>query len=327
MNTRQPSITSSAVSGLFSLVALALLLHALPQASRLGMATRAAWRSAFSRGTAWSVVKAIVLSGNDMKARLPTVDQAWGDVVPTQLDAPPPTTPPHQAALEHAVRNGWMTCPADAGAPACVALFQKLRTGMNADLAAEAVVLGDMDGSRVKRAVEGARAAGLSNLEDPSVHGYFLSSVDKQRLVFVQRVLGLATLWSLQWPVHPSFAMTSPFGDRLHPVLKVRKWHDGVDLATPSGTPLLAAAPGRVLHVGNDSVSGIYVVVDHGNGVHSVGCHLSEALVQAPQQLVGQQRYASTGATGRVTGPHLHYGVRLAGRFVDPVAASRRATQ
>jgi murein DD-endopeptidase MepM/ murein hydrolase activator NlpD len=119
--------------------------------------------------------------------------------------------------------------------------------------------------------------------------------------------------------------ITSPFGERIHPVTGARKMHDGVDLAAETGTTLNAPAAGRVLHVGEDGVSGNYVVLDHGHGVQSVSCHLQEALLKRGADAEAGAAYARSGASGRVTGPHLHYGVRVGGRFVDPVASSRRA--
>jgi murein DD-endopeptidase MepM/ murein hydrolase activator NlpD len=105
---------------------------------------------------------------------------------------------------------------------------------------------------------------------------------------------------------------------RTHPVLGQEKFHDGVDLAVPVGTPVIAAQGGKVAVVGQSAVSGRYVVIDHGYGVHTSYCHLSSAPIAQGSAIGRSETFALSGNTGRSTGPHLHYGVKIGGKWVDP---------
>lgn len=174
-----------------------------------------------------------------------------------------------------------------------------------------------------ERAITRARAAGEADAE--SWHGHRTYLPLSTRLSgdrTVGRVLALGTALDLTWPVDDRFRMTSPFGERVHPTLKTRKFHNGVDLAVPIGTPVRAAQSGRV-RVGEDGVSGKYVVVDHGHGVRTSYCHLSEVHVTRGQEVDAGTPVALSGNTGRSTGPHLHFTVRVGKRPVDPAALRR----
>jgi murein DD-endopeptidase MepM/ murein hydrolase activator NlpD len=111
---------------------------------------------------------------------------------------------------------------------------------------------------------------------------------------------------------------TSPFGERTDPINGANDFHPGLDLGAPAGAPVHAAGGGRVVRASEAGTYGNLVIIDHGNGLETRYAHLQGFAVHVgdvvtPGQLVGQ-----VGATGRVTGPHLHFEVRRDGQPVDP---------
>jgi murein DD-endopeptidase MepM/ murein hydrolase activator NlpD len=125
--------------------------------------------------------------------------------------------------------------------------------------------------------------------------------------------------WRLPVPLARIVSRFNPH--RMHPVLHVVMPHNGVDLAAPSGAPVYATAAGVVTSVGLDGPCGNKVEIAHPQGISSIYCHL---LRFAPGLRVGQhveqrQLIAYVGQTGRVTGPHLHFGIRRGDVFIDPM--------
>ena len=114
-------------------------------------------------------------------------------------------------------------------------------------------------------------------------------------------------------------AMTSGFGMRTHPVLGGRRGHKGIDLASPIGTPIRASADGVVSRADWFSSYGLYVSLEHGGNIETRYGHMSRLNVAAGQSVHKGDIIGYVGTTGRSTGPHLHYEVRIAGTAVNPV--------
>ena len=135
--------------------------------------------------------------------------------------------------------------------------------------------------------------------------------------------LALATAYALRWPLSESAPLTSPFGWREHPVLGEMKLHAGVDLSVPVGTEVHAAGGGEVRRASEDALNGKILVVDHGHGVSTAYCHNSVLLLKVGEEVRVGQVIARSGASGRVTGPHLHYQLELSDVPVDPLRFRR----
>ena len=112
--------------------------------------------------------------------------------------------------------------------------------------------------------------------------------------------------------------LTSNFGMRTHPILGGRRNHKGIDLAQPSGTPVYATADGVVGKAEWFSSYGNYIQIEHGGEMETRYAHLSGYAVAAGEFVHKGQLIGYVGTTGRSTGPHLHYEVRVAGEAVDP---------
>lgn len=113
--------------------------------------------------------------------------------------------------------------------------------------------------------------------------------------------------------------VSSPFGWREHPVDGGEKFHNGVDLAVNSGTAVGAFAAGTVDYIGDSPIYGLYLQLDHGNGVKSFYAHCQELLVQQGQQVAAGETVALSGATGNATGPHLHFELKKDGILLNPL--------
>jgi len=122
----------------------------------------------------------------------------------------------------------------------------------------------------------------------------------------------------LRKPLSGEASLTSPFGYRLDPFLGRPALHPGVDLLQPYGAEIRATAAGRVAHAGPMGGYGNMVEIDHGFGLATRYGHMSEVLVGEGQQVAQGDLLGRLGSTGRSTGPHLHYEVRVDGEPVDP---------
>jgi len=113
---------------------------------------------------------------------------------------------------------------------------------------------------------------------------------------------------------------SSPFGSRSVFNGVARERHAGLDFASPAGAPIRAPAAGRVVLVGPLYWTGNTVVIDHGEGLYSILAHMTRTLVHEGETVVRGARVGTVGSTGRATGPHLHWSVRLGGSRVDPAS-------
>ncbi|MFU0799959.1 MAG: M23 family metallopeptidase [Xylanivirga thermophila] len=113
--------------------------------------------------------------------------------------------------------------------------------------------------------------------------------------------------------------ITSRFGIRNDPFNSTKKFHAGLDVAAPRGTPIKSAASGTVIMADRNSGYGNMIMIDHGNGLSTVYGHASKLLVKEGDKIKKGDIIAEVGSTGRSTGPHLHFEVRLNGEPIDPV--------
>ena len=115
-------------------------------------------------------------------------------------------------------------------------------------------------------------------------------------------------------------SVTSPFGWRTHPISGNRRFHGGLDVGAPEGTPIVAADSGTVIVSEWYGGYGNAVIIDHGNDITTLYAHCSELYVSEGDTIQKGQLIAAVGSTGYSTGPHLHFEVRIKGEPSDPVA-------
>lgn len=126
-------------------------------------------------------------------------------------------------------------------------------------------------------------------------------------------------VWRGPWTRPCGGSITSGFGYRIHPIAGYRKMHTGVDMACPTGSPVVAAGTGMVISTGSRGGYGNCIIIDHGGGKSTLYGHLSAILVPAGQTVSRGQAIGRVGSTGYSTGPHLHWEVRINGVPVNPL--------
>lgn len=114
------------------------------------------------------------------------------------------------------------------------------------------------------------------------------------------------------------YKLNSGFGYRRDPFRKRGAMHTGLDFGGPKNAAVEATAPGTVVEAGRAGAYGIMVVIDHGMGIETRYAHLSRALVRVGEKVALGERIGLMGRTGRATGPHLHYEIRVDGRPLNP---------
>lgn len=126
----------------------------------------------------------------------------------------------------------------------------------------------------------------------------------------------------MQWPAPGTTHISSSFGYRIHPILKIKKYHGGLDIGAPAKSYIHAAADGKVISAGwRSGGSGYTVILDHGGGVTTFYLHIMKGgiLVKEGQVVKTGDVIAKVGSTGLSTGPHLHFEVRKNGERQDPL--------
>ena len=120
------------------------------------------------------------------------------------------------------------------------------------------------------------------------------------------------------WPAPSYTRISDDYGYRIHPILNVKQFHNGVDMAAPGGSPILAAYDGEVVASAYSGSMGNYIMIDHGDGLYTIYMHASALYVSKGAEVTKGQKIAAVGTTGRSTGNHLHFSVRLNGSYVSP---------
>ena len=120
------------------------------------------------------------------------------------------------------------------------------------------------------------------------------------------------------WPVPASRVISSDYGYREVPIAGAGANHNGIDIAAPYGSSVLAAADGKVITSRLSTTAGNMIIIDHGGGVYSVYMHNSARLVSVGERVTAGQTIAQVGSTGLSTGNHLHFGVSVNGVYVNP---------
>jgi murein DD-endopeptidase MepM/ murein hydrolase activator NlpD len=124
---------------------------------------------------------------------------------------------------------------------------------------------------------------------------------------------------AMGWPVPGYSKLSSPFGVRTHPTLRVPKMHTGIDIPCPTGTPIVASNGGTVIMAGWNNSYGNVVMVDHGGKIVTLYAHNSRLAVAEGDIVAQGQTIAYAGSTGNSTGPHCHFEVRVNGEYQQPL--------
>lgn len=154
---------------------------------------------------------------------------------------------------------------------------------------------------------------------DPNKKDRQRASREYQEIKDIYDSATIERLWQGPFLLPVDNDISSPFGNRRVFNGKLKSYHNGLDFRSPVGTPVRAANTGRVRVARNLFYSGNAVIIDHGTEIFSIYAHLSKLKVKAGQRVEKGQLIGLTGATGRVSGPHLHWGIKLKGIAVSPL--------
>lgn len=120
------------------------------------------------------------------------------------------------------------------------------------------------------------------------------------------------------WPAPSYTRISDEYGNRMHPTLGIQKFHNGIDMAAPGGSAILAAYNGKVVAADYNGSMGNYIMIDHGDSLYTIYMHASALYVSKGAEVSKGDKIAAVGSTGRSTGNHLHFSVRLNGNYVNP---------
>ena len=123
---------------------------------------------------------------------------------------------------------------------------------------------------------------------------------------------------TFHFPLESYTRVSDDYGYRIHPILNVKQFHNGVDFAAPKGTPIYAAYDGMVVAATYSATMGNYVMIDHGDNLYTIYMHASKLYVSEDDVVKKGQKIAGVGTTGRSTGNHLHFSIRKNGAYVSP---------
>ncbi len=236
------------------------------------------------------------------------------EAIAVALTAPMPQTPDGEAPGISAALRARLS-EADAVAVEALMASDDLETALERHL------IGD---ELRQRAIRRAQSAGAAQAERYAAHRAYLPAREAAQIdSLLDEIPPMATALSLLWPVSTEARISSPFGYRDHPTLKRRKFHNGVDIAVPIGTPVHAAGGGVVAGAKENSVSGRYVVLDHGHGVTTSYCHGDVLHVSRGDTVASGALIMDSGNTGRSTGPHLHFILKINDTAIDPLPFRR----
>jgi murein DD-endopeptidase MepM/ murein hydrolase activator NlpD len=164
-----------------------------------------------------------------------------------------------------------------------------------------------------------------TSLFDQEIARHIAQREDLGLTALLQRQLTVLNAYRQQaTPTHSRFIMpvegqhSSPFGWRTHPIDHEERWHGGIDIAAPSGTPVRAAAAGQVVFSGTQPGYGNVIIIEHTQGYSTLYAHNAENLVPVGTAVRQGQPIAAVGSTGRSTGPHVHFEVRRDGQQINP---------
>lgn len=154
-------------------------------------------------------------------------------------------------------------------------------------------------------------------LDQPRTGRFVLQGLPSEELTRLRAIHALLQSMPLVAPLS-LYKKNSGFGVRTDPITGRRALHPGLDLGGPYGAQVLATAPGRVVHAGPEGAYGNMVEIDHGMGIHTRYGHLRKVLVRPGDRVTLHQPVGIMGSTGRSTGEHVHYEVRVDGVAHDP---------